>query len=122
MPACCSTSSPTARSSTCSSLVEYQVTDPDPVDQDNFPEESNAYGLTVLPNGDALVADAAANDIVRVTPDGVRHDGGPLRPADRRDRPPARHPRLRASPTRSPPRPCRRPSPSVPTGRSTSVS
>ena len=35
-----------------------------------FPEESNVYGLTIAPNGDALVADAAGNDIVRVTPDG----------------------------------------------------
>ena len=52
-------------------ITGYQVTDPDPVDQDNFPEESNPYGLTVMDNGDALVADAAANDVIRVTPDGV---------------------------------------------------
>jgi hypothetical protein len=48
----------------------YQSTDPDPVDQDDFAEESNPYGLTVLPSGDALFADAANNDVVRVTPDG----------------------------------------------------
>ena len=52
-------------------ITGYQVGDPDPVDQDNFPEESNPYGLTVMANGDALVADAANNDVVRVTPDGV---------------------------------------------------
>jgi sugar lactone lactonase YvrE len=51
-------------------LHEYQASDPDPYDQDDFPEESNPYGLAVLPNGDALVADAAGNDIVRVAPDG----------------------------------------------------
>ena len=83
-------------------IVEYQVTDPDPVDQDDFPEESNPYGLTVMPNGDALVADAAANDIIRVTPAGVattvarfdlevhldtRTSRGSLIPGDRRPRP-----------------------------------
>src|SRR5690606_21279348 len=51
-------------------IPAYQATDPDPVDQDDFPEESNPYGLTILPNGDALVADAAGNDIIRVTPEG----------------------------------------------------
>jgi hypothetical protein len=48
----------------------YQQTDPDPYDQEDAPEESNPYGLAVLRNGDALVADAANNDILRVTPDG----------------------------------------------------
>ena len=52
-------------------IVAYQLTDPDPVDQEGIPEESNAYGLTVAPNGDALVADAAGNDIIRVTPAGA---------------------------------------------------
>lgn len=54
-------------------LYAYQATDPDPVDQDMPPNpfESNPYGLTVMANGDALVADAAGNDLVRVTPDGV---------------------------------------------------
>ncbi|MET0147339.1 MAG: ScyD/ScyE family protein [Ilumatobacteraceae bacterium] len=53
-------------------LAAYQAGDPDPVDQDDppFPEESNPYGLTVAPDGDALVADAAGNDVIRVTPDG----------------------------------------------------
>ena len=75
--ACCSTSSPTARPSPLLDLVAYQVGDPDPTDQDPTddegpPEESNPYGLTIMPNGDALVADAAGNDVIRVTPDGDR--------------------------------------------------
>jgi hypothetical protein len=49
----------------------YQAGDPDPVDQEGGPFESNPYGLTVMRNGDALVADAAGNDLIRVTPDGV---------------------------------------------------
>jgi hypothetical protein len=51
-------------------IPKYQKTDPDPVDQDNFAAESNPYGLAVLPGGDALVSDAANNDLLRVTPDG----------------------------------------------------
>lgn len=51
----------------------YQASDPDPVDQDQppFPTESNPYGLAVDTNGDALLTDAANNDLVRVTPAGV---------------------------------------------------
>ena len=54
-------------------LAAYQAGDPDPVDHDDPPNpiESNPYGLTVMKNGDALVADAAGNDIIRVTPDGA---------------------------------------------------
>jgi hypothetical protein len=48
-------------------IPDYQVTDPDPEDQEGVPDESNPYGLTSLPNGDALVADAANNDLLRVT-------------------------------------------------------
>jgi hypothetical protein len=33
-----------------------------------FPEESNRYGLGVLPDRHALVADAAGNDIIRALP------------------------------------------------------
>jgi len=52
----------------------YQATDPDPVDQDMDPPnpiESNPYGLTVDHHGNALVADAANNDLLRVAPDGT---------------------------------------------------
>ena len=53
-------------------ITAYQMDDPDPVDHDDPPNptESNPYGLTVMRNGDALVADAAGNDIIRVSPDG----------------------------------------------------
>jgi DNA-binding beta-propeller fold protein YncE len=51
-------------------IAAYQQGDPDPVDQEDFPEQTNPYGLTVLPDGDALVADAANNDLLRVTPGG----------------------------------------------------
>ena len=56
--------------STVLDICAYQKTDPDPYDQDGDPVECNPYGLGVLPNGDALVADAANNDIVRVARDG----------------------------------------------------
>lgn len=52
-------------------IAAYQATDPDPADTEGNPIESNPYGLTVMRNGDALIADAASNDIVRVTPEGV---------------------------------------------------
>src|SRR6476469_20248 len=53
-------------------IPAYQATHPDPVDMDQppFPEESNAYGLTVDRKGNALVADAAGNDVIRVAPNG----------------------------------------------------
>jgi hypothetical protein len=54
-------------------IPTYQQTDPDPVDRDMpaNPIESNPYGLAVARNGDALVVDAAGNDLIRFTPDGV---------------------------------------------------
>ncbi len=51
-------------------IPRYQKQDPDPVDQDDFATESNPYGLAALPSGDALVTDAANNDLLRVTPAG----------------------------------------------------
>jgi hypothetical protein len=51
-------------------IAAYQTGDPDPNDLDGDPTGSNPYGLAVLPNGDALVADAQNNDVLRVTPDG----------------------------------------------------
>jgi hypothetical protein len=51
-------------------IPRYQKQDPDPVDQDDFATESNPYGLVALPSGDALVTDAANNDLLRVTPAG----------------------------------------------------
>jgi DNA-binding beta-propeller fold protein YncE len=51
-------------------ITAYQATDPDPHDQEGIPDESNPYGLTVDRKGNALIADAAGNDIIRVTPHG----------------------------------------------------
>lgn len=51
-------------------MPAYQAEDPDPVNQEGVPDESHPYGLTIAPNGDALIADAAGNDIIRVTPEG----------------------------------------------------
>lgn len=47
-------------------IPEYQVGDPDPYKDPGADTESNPFGLAVLPNGDALVADAAGNDVLRV--------------------------------------------------------
>ena len=44
----------------------YQVTDPDPYNTNGAPEESNPFGVALLPDGSVLVADAAANDLLRV--------------------------------------------------------
>ncbi len=45
----------------------YQKTDPDPDDQDDFPEESNPNGLALLGRGfGTLVSDAANNDLLLV--------------------------------------------------------
>ena len=51
-------------------IPTYQATDPDPADVEDFPTESNPYGLAALPSGDALVTDAAGNDLLRITPRG----------------------------------------------------
>ncbi len=44
----------------------YQEGDPDPDDQEDLPTESNPNGLALLPGGGVLVADAAANDLLKV--------------------------------------------------------
>lgn len=51
-------------------IAAYQEEDPDPADTEDFPTESNPYGLAALPSGDALVTDAAGNDLLRITPRG----------------------------------------------------
>ena len=43
---------------------------PDPYDLEKLPGDSNPYDVEVLPDNSALVADAAGNDLLRVTPDG----------------------------------------------------
>jgi hypothetical protein len=52
-------------------IPTYQETDPDPFNAgEDPPDGSNPYGVAVLPSGDALVADAQNNDLLRVTPEG----------------------------------------------------
>jgi hypothetical protein len=54
-------------------ITAYQVADPDPFDKDvpANPTESNPNGLAPLANNDVLIADAAGNDLIRVSPDGT---------------------------------------------------
>jgi hypothetical protein len=54
-------------------IFAYQAADPDPTDKDDPPNpgESNPNGLAALPNNDVLIADAAGNDVLRVSPDGT---------------------------------------------------
>lgn len=49
----------------------YQVSDPDPFNVTLAPEESNPFGVALLPDGSVLVSDAANNDLLRVYPDGT---------------------------------------------------
>ena len=51
-------------------IAAYQVTDPDPYNLADPPEESNPFGIAPLPDGSVLVSDAAANDLLRVYPNG----------------------------------------------------
>lgn len=48
----------------------YQAAHPDPNDLEGFPEDSNPYGVTALPGGGALVADAGHNDVLKVSANG----------------------------------------------------
>jgi hypothetical protein len=48
----------------------YQETDPDPFNLADPPEESNPFGIAPLGDGSVLVSDAAANDLLRVFPNG----------------------------------------------------
>jgi hypothetical protein len=51
-------------------IAAYQATDPDPYDLEDFPEDSNPFGLAALSDGSVLVADAAGNDLLHVLADG----------------------------------------------------
>jgi hypothetical protein len=48
-------------------IAAYQQTDPDLDDQEDFPEESNPFGLAKLSGGGVLVADSAGNDVLKIT-------------------------------------------------------
>lgn len=50
-------------------IAAYQATDPDPYDLEDFPEDSNPFGVAALKDGSVLVSDAAGNDLLRVLPD-----------------------------------------------------
>lgn len=49
-------------------IAAYQATDPDPFDLEDFPADSNPFGLAALRDGSVLVSDAAGNDLLRVFP------------------------------------------------------
>lgn len=51
-------------------IAAYQQTDPDPYNLADPPEESNPFGVAALRDGSVLVSDAAANDLLRVFPNG----------------------------------------------------
>ena len=55
-------------------IAAYQAADPDPYNNPlEDPAETNPYGLTAVGKHDVLLADAAGNDIIRVSPDGSAH-------------------------------------------------
>jgi sugar lactone lactonase YvrE len=60
--------SPNGNVEVVADIGAYQVTHPDEddLDQPPNPSESNPNGLALLPGGNVLVADAAANDLLRV--------------------------------------------------------
>lgn len=51
-------------------IAAFAAANPDPTDTEGLPGESNPFGLAALSNGNALVTDAAANSLLRVTPSG----------------------------------------------------
>ena len=66
-------------------IVAYQAVDIDPYDKDvpPNPAETNPNSITGLPNNDVLLADAAGNDLLRVSPNGATKTVArwPLEPA-----------------------------------------
>jgi hypothetical protein len=56
-------------SSVVANITAYQQTDPDPVDQEELPTESNPFGVALVRNG-ILVADAAGNDLLKIKKNG----------------------------------------------------
>ena len=61
-------------------IAAYQQTDPDPYDLENLPEDSNPFGLAALRDGSVLVADAAGNDLLRVSKRGQIETVARLKP------------------------------------------
>lgn len=63
-------SSTTGKSRLVADLGAYAAKHPDPTDLENDPTDSNPYGLAALRDGSVLVADAGANSVRRVWPNG----------------------------------------------------
>lgn len=61
---------PNGTTSLVADIGQYQTTDPDPDDLEDFPEESNPNGLALLSGGRIVVADAANNDLLHVDKQG----------------------------------------------------
>ena len=59
---------PSGRAASIADIAAFQEGDPDPDDLEGNPAESNPNGLALLGGGRVLVADAAANDLVLVSP------------------------------------------------------
>ena len=62
---------PNGRTTLVADIGAYQQTDPDPFDKENFPEQSNPNGLTIIDGDNFLVTDAANNDLLHITKQGV---------------------------------------------------
>ncbi|WP_162249832.1 MULTISPECIES: ScyD/ScyE family protein [unclassified Nocardioides] len=63
-------------------IAAYQATDPDPYDLEGVPEDSNPFGLAALDDGGVLVADAAGNDLLRVSRSGEISTVARLKPRE----------------------------------------
>jgi hypothetical protein len=61
---------PTSTPEAVFDIIAYQAIDIDPDDINGDPAESNPNGLTGLWTNDVLIADAAGNDLLRVSPNG----------------------------------------------------
>ena len=56
-------------SSVVANITAYQEGDPDPVDQEGLPTESNPFGVALVRHG-VLVTDAAGNDLLKIKKNG----------------------------------------------------
>ena len=56
-------------SSVVANITAYQQGDPDPVDQEDAPTESNPFGVALVRHG-VLVTDAAGNDLLKIKKNG----------------------------------------------------
>jgi hypothetical protein len=61
-------------------IAAYQETDHDPFNLADPPEESNPFGVAPLDDGSVLVSDAAANDLLRIYPNGEIQTVARLKP------------------------------------------